>query len=374
MKIGIDCRMFSSKFTGIGRYTYELVHYFLKYNAQNSNGDEIVLFLNKDEYDSFESEFPVKKVLVNSRHYSFNEQTVFLKKLNKENCDIVHFPHFNVPVLYKKPFTVTIHDLTLSKFKGKKLTKFYHKFAYEVIIKNAVKKAKAIIAVSEHTKSDIASELNVSPEKISMIFNGLNDDFTVIDDVKLLAETNKKYNITKDFLLYTGVWRNHKNLVGLIKAFDAIRKEKNMDMQLVITGRADPYYPEVKESVKALGLEDNVIFTSLVSEEELVHLYNSAKLYVFPSFYEGFGLPPLESMKCGTPVVASNTSSIPEVCGESNALFFDPYDENDMIDKIYEMLSNDELYENIKEKGLERAKHFSWDMMADETIKLIKDF
>ena len=203
MKIGIDCRLYSSNFTGIGRYVHEIVDWFVKINNENKRENELVLFFNKPEYNDFiPPNLSVKKVLVNARHYSLAEQTKFLKILNKENCDIVHFPHFNVPILYKKPYVVTIHDLTLSFFPGQKMTKWFHRLAYNWTIKNAVKKAKKVVAVSENTKADIVENLKVPEAKIKVIHNGVSKFFQMLDDPKEAGSTLKKYGINKQFLLF----------------------------------------------------------------------------------------------------------------------------------------------------------------------------
>jgi glycosyltransferase involved in cell wall biosynthesis len=373
MKIGIDCRIYSSKFTGIGRYTHELVKNFIRLNDEEKRHHEIVLFFNNPEFKKYIPQNPaVKKVLVNAKHYSFSEQTKFLKILNKENCDIVHFPHFNVPIFYRKPYVVTIHDLTLSFYPGRKMTKLHHRIAYYITIKNAVKKSRRVIAVSENTKKDIISQLKVSGDKMEVIYNGVSEEFRLLADPKPATQTLKRYHIQKQFLLYTGVWRSHKNLPGLIKAFSILKKEKNLDLNLVITGKPDPHYPEPKQLTLEYGLADSVIFTGLVDEKELVHLYNAALIYVFPSFYEGFGLPPLESMKCGTPVVASNTSSIPEVCGEGNAVFFNPQDPSDIAGKIYQVYKDVDLQARLIENGIRHACRFSWEESAQKTFNLIK--
>lgn len=371
MKIGIDCRIFSSKFTGIGRYTNELVNHFIEINGKLDKPHQLVLFFNNPEYHEFKTIAPVKKVLVNAKHYSFNEQLHFWLKLRKEKCDVVHFPHFNVPILYRKPYVVTIHDLTLSLFPGHKMTKWYHRLAYHLTIRNAVKTAKKIIAVSKNTRDDIIDHLHPEEKKIEVIYNGLNPEFHLITDTEKFKPTLNKYNITKQFLLYAGVWRNHKNLPRLIKAFDILKNEKNLDLQLVITGKPDPHYPEVKATVKALNLQDDVIFTNLISEDELIYLYNAALIFAFPSLYEGFGLPPLESMACGTPVVASNRSSIPEICGQDNAIFFDPENTQDIAEKIWELYKDADLQAELIEKGKNRAAQFSWEKTAKETFKLI---
>lgn len=365
MKIGIDCRFFSSKFTGIGRYTHELVENFIKLNSQLPNPHELVLFFNEPEYKDFHCPEHVRKVLVNVKHYSINEQFVFLRKLNKENLDIVHFPHFNIPVLYSKPYIVTIHDLTLSMFPGQKMTKWYHRVGYNLTIKNAVKKAKKIIAVSENTKKDLIKLLRVPEEKITVIYNGVTPEFKVVPEYK-----NAEHD---QFLLYAGVWRSHKNLPRLISAFYLLKNKKPelKDLKLIITGKPDPHYPEVKHSVRFLGLENDVKFLGLVPEQELVKLYNQAKIFVFPSLYEGFGLPPLEAMSCGTPVAAANSSSIPEVCGADNAVFFDPNNVNSIAETILSLYKNPEAQEKLIKNGLAHAAKFSWEKAAKKTFEMI---
>ena len=159
MKIGIDCRLFSSNFTGIGRYTHELVDHYIKLNKKLDKAHELVLFFNNPEFKKFKTTENVKKVLVDAKHYSFAEQTKFLFKLNKEKLDIVHFPHFNIPIFYRRPYVVTIHDLTLNFFPGQKMTKFYHRFAYSLTVKNATRKAKKIIAISKNTKKDLIEKI-----------------------------------------------------------------------------------------------------------------------------------------------------------------------------------------------------------------------
>jgi len=373
MKIGIDCRIYSSKFTGIGRYTHELVQNLIRINDEKKRPHEIVLFFNNQEFNGYTPPNPsVKKILANARHYSFSEQIKFLGILNNENLDFMHFPHFNIPYFYRRPYTVTIHDLTISLFpgKGNKIWKFFQKIAYDIIIKNATITAKKVLTISENTKRDLIEKLDVPAEKIEVIYNGVSDDFTLIEDPKTFQKTLNKYKIKKEFLLYTGVWRYHKNLPRLIEAF-AILKKKNIDISLVITGKPDPEYPETKEKVKELGLTDDVIFTGLVNEEELVHLYNAANIYVFPSLYEGFGLPPLEAMKCGTPVVASNTSSIPEICGEGNAIFFDPYRVEDIADKIEKVYKDADLQADLIEKGMIRASQFTWQITGQKIYDAI---
>ncbi|MFA7685483.1 MAG: glycosyltransferase family 1 protein [Candidatus Gracilibacteria bacterium] len=371
MRIGIDCRMFGLKFTGIGRCAYELVQHLIATNEKLETPNEIILFFNKNEYHEFPETKNVKKILVNAQHYSLKEQTKFAWMLYKEKLDVVHFPHFNVPLFYRKKYTVTIHDLTLSLFPGNKMTKWYQRFAYHVVIRNVVKTAKKIIAVSENTKKDIMEMLHVPEQKIKVIYNGVSSEFEMIEDVSKFKHTLAKYKISKEFLLYTGVWRSHKNLSRLVHAFSLVKHKYHLDLQLVITGKHDPHYPEVRHAAKMLSLENDIIFTGAVDEKELVHLYNAALFYILPSLYEGFGLPVLESMKCGTPVIASNISSIPEICGEGNAVLFDPYNIDDIAKKIDTLYKDPKLQAELIDKGLRRAKEFSWEKMTAETYRLI---
>ena len=369
MKIGIDARMYSSRFTGIGRYNHELIKNILK--IENSN--QYVIFLNKNEFPRFKIENPkkVKKVLADCKHYSWKEQTHFLKILNQEKLDLMHFTHFNAPIFYKRPFVMTIHDLTLSFFPGKKMTSIVHRLGYQITIRSNTKHTKHIIAVSKNTKKDLIDLLKIKPEKIKVTYEGTDPKFKVLPKDKLKT-VSEKYNLKKPFLLYTGVWRNHKNVVGLIQAFAQIVTEKGFDGNLVITGKKDGTYCEVTETVQKLKIEDKVKFVGLVPENDLIALYNLATIYVFPSFYEGFGLPPLEAMVCGTPVCASTSSCIPEICGKENAVFFNPYDINEMSKKIWELYQNQDLQKKLIQNGFKHIQKFSWEKMAKETLEVYR--
>lgn len=371
MRIGIDCRMYSSRFTGIGRYTYELVRHLADLDKKN----DYILFFNKPEFGEFTP--PGKnfqKVLANARHYSLAEQTRFLRHIKKAKLDLMHFTHFNAPIFYKKPSIVTIHDLTLSFFPGNKMRSPIHRAGYHLTLRAATKNAKKIIAVSEYTKKDLEKLLQINPEKIKVIYEAVNDDFEKMEDQKKIAETLKRYKITKQYLLYTGVWRNHKNLVNLVKAFARLRNHYNIDIDLVITGKEDPKYPEVREQIAQSGIAEFVKTTGLVDEQDLLALYSGARGYVLPSLYEGFGLSPLEAMKCEIPVAVSKASCLPEICGEENALYFDPYDPNDIAEKLATLCTNEETRKKLIENGTAHAKKFSWRKMARETLKLYESF
>lgn len=376
-KIGIDARMYSDSFTGIGRYTYELTKRFF---YASDLPYEWVLFMNEPQFSAFKSPGPhVRAVCVDASHYSFAEQTRFLKILNEENCDLVHFMHFNVPLLYKKPFVVTIHDTTISFYPGKKMGSWWRKIAYQKVITHAVQDAQKIITVSENTKKDVEKLFHISPLKIKTIWNGIGDDFSECSELYKEGVRNK-FGLSEKFLLYTGVWREHKNLVRLLEAFHLILQKSNtkygptqlQNLDLVITGREDPNYPEIKKTIHRLGLSNHVKLVGLVDIDDLNYLYAAATAYVFPSLYEGFGIPPLEAMRCHTPVCASRTSSIPEVCGDA-VEYFDPLNVPDMAETILKVLINPTLQETLIKKGQERIKLFSWDSAAKDILKIYKD-
>jgi len=370
MKIGIDCRIYSSRFTGIGRYVHELVKRVCKCDSKN----DYVLFFNEPEFSAYQVGLPnVKKVLADAPIYSVREQLHFLKVLNREKLDLMHFTHFNAPLFYNRPSIVTIHDLTLFYYPGKKKKGIISRIGYDMVFRNTVRKAKKIIAISENTKRDLIKQLKTSEAKIEVVYQAVGNEFKKITDEKSINETLHRLGIKKPFLLYTGVWRLHKNVPNLIKAFGELKKEYGLnDLQLVITGKEDPFYLEPKFLPEELGIEKDVILPGLVSETDLINLYNAAEIYVFPSLYEGFGLPPLEAMACGTPVATSYLSSIPEVCGKGNAVYFDPNDYRDMAIKIYALYKNKNLQQKLIENGLNRVKDFSWDRMAKETLELYK--
>ncbi len=383
MKIGIDLRMYSSRFTGIGRYCFELVENLLGIDHEN----DYVFFLNEPEYGKFieaKKKFleegkekadggtqAFKAVKVEAPHYSKAEQTSFLKSIKKEKLDLMHFTHFNAPLMYRRPCVVTIHDLTLSFFPGKKMTKWYHRKGYHMVLKNIVKKAQKIIAVSKNTELDLHRLFNFTRGKTTMIHEAAGEEFRELPIEEVLP-IMEKFEIDKEYLLYTGVHRDHKNVVGLIGAFKILKEKHGFDGYLVITGRKNPHYPEVEETIEKLELKDSVKLVGLVSEEELIGLYNGAFIYAYPSFYEGFGLPALEAFACGTPVCASNTSCIPEICGDA-ALYFDPKNLGEMAEKFYEVLRNEGMQKYLIEKGRQRLKEFSWKRMAEETLAVYEE-
>lgn len=368
MKIGIDARMI--KATGIGRYTENLIKELAKIDQEN----QYIIFLKKDEFSYFKLPGKnFKKVLADFHWYSLKEQLKLPKIIAKEKVDLIHFSHFNVPFFYKGKFVSTIHDLTLHYFKNIKRGSIIHFLIYQLkhlfykrIIRRAVKKSLKIFVPSKFTMKDLIKTLRVPQEKIVVTYEGgpSEDLLKKVPDNKVL----EKFNIKSPFILYVGNAYPHKNLEGLVKSL----KYLNQDVKLVLVGKIDKFYQKIKEEVLNFGFEKRVFFTDFVTDEELVALYKNARAFVFPSFNEGFGLPALEAMAFGLPVLSSSRSSLPEVLEES-ALYFDPNNPKDIALKISQIIKNKRLRDELKEKGYNQVKKYSWKEMAQETLNIYKE-
>ena len=362
--IGIDARMYGYAQTGIGNYIRHLLQCIFEMDKKN----EYVIFLMPEEYDKFDlPNKRIRKMKVSAKWYGWKEQLLFPFQLYKERLDLMHFTHFNSPILYFKRSIVTIHDITPFFFPGHKMRSIIRRIGFRTVFFSSVKKASKVIAVSENTKNDIANYFKIKKNKINVIYEGTDSQFKVISDNQKITDIKKRYNITKPFIFYTGVWRNHKNLVGLIKAFEILRNKHKLDYQLALGGKEDPYYPEVRETWEKLGLESEIIRTGFIDQKDLPLFYNAAKAFIIPSFYEGFGLIGLEAFSCGIPVISSNTTSLPEILGNA-AIYFDPNSPEEMAEKIKLVLTDKKLYNKLKDKGFKQVEKYSWEKMGKETM------
>lgn len=350
-KVAVDARMI--KMSGIGTYIQNLM----------KNGCYDVALGNKEDIGQVNSK--IKTIDFNMEIYGIKEQLKFpYKALKKENIDVLHVPHYNVPIFYRGKMIVTIHDLThllFPEFLPNKLAYLYAKFMMWI----GIKKANKIITVSENTKKDILKFFKVNPDKIEVVYLGVGDEFIKKEkkDIEYLYE---RFNIPRDkrILMYVGNLKPHKNLERLLEAYSKISSIENTCLLLV--GKAFDKYTVLEDREKELNIDKNVIHTGIVTQEELVDLYNLSDLFVFPSLYEGFGLPVLEALACGTNVICSNSSSIPEV-GGNVVEYFDPYSIEEMTNKIEEGLNKNFDCEVVQE----RLKNFKWEKTFKETKKLI---
>lgn len=373
MRIGIDARLYGTKHGGIGRYTQELI----KNLEINDQINDYFIFLTADNFDDYQPQNPkFKKVRADFKVYGIFEQLLFPILLYKYNLKLVHFTHFNVPFLYAKKFIVTIHDLIISHYPSSRATTLnpivyqIKLFFYNWIVSSTTRHSHKIIAVSQFTKKDIVKFLQIRPEKISVVYEGV--DLPAISNADQ-AETDQlldKLKIGSKFILYVGSAYPHKNLEKLIEAFSLIKPDL-ADYKLVLAGRNNFFYNRLKDWANEHQLADQVVFTDYLSDQELANLYQQAQAYVFPSLLEGFGLPPLEAQYYNLPVISSKASCLPEVLGES-AVYFDPEDAKEMAEKIKSVLNNEDLRQKLILAGQENLKKYSWSKMAKEILELYK--
>ena len=373
MKIGLDLRMAGGG-SGIARYISDLSHEILSQDsakggsASGGKKNQYVLFFRDTEQSEDYKQFGQKIVITGIRHYSLAEQLRLPEILKKENLDLVHFPHFNVPIFYRQPFVVTIHDLTHTLFPGKKPSHFFHRLAYYMVFNAAITNSKKIIAVSESTKKQILQHFRVDEKKILVVYEGHNQAYKMLGKDEAFQQVSKKFNINKPYLLYVGVWRRYKNLPMLAKAFDRLL-DQGFDLQLVLAGSPDPNYPEIKSQITDIRNQNRIKMLGRVSDEDLNLLYNAAELFVLPSLMEGFGLTALEASACGVPIACSDIPALREVLGQG-AEYFDPNNLENMTDVLFSLLKRPERLEELANLALKRADLFNWKKAAEETVEI----
>lgn len=367
MHIGFDFRMGGSINSGIGRYSFELLKAMLElgslhrfsifYNKKNVAVEDLEVFNKFDNVELIEA---------NARHYSLAEQTSFLQILNKVKCDLVHFPNFNVPVFYKRPFVVTIHDMVHHKISGHKKSRWLHFQLYKYVISEAAKNARRVITVSESSKSDIVEMLGVPSDKVMVIYEGVS---TETQEEEVLKHVKKTFLLKRPYFLFVGTLERKKNIPQLTKAFDVFLNRYNLDMDLVIAGKIDKHYPQIKEEALKIKHKDHLVFTDYVFDHELAALYQGAYAFVSASLHEGFCLPAVEAMKYGLPVLVSNLPVFNEVC-DNGALYFDPNDVDDIAHKMRLLASDNLFYKQCSIKAQARGSIYSWEKAAQETLGL----
>jgi len=300
---------------------------------------------------------------IESRRYLSSLEAYRLARLISSQDDIVHLPNQDFAryaLFVKNPFIVTVHDLVRSCFSFSRETIIEH-LLLKVDIRY-IKRASHIIATSHNTRDDLIKYLRIPIDRISVIYNGI--DHSIF----------KQYNIKrsdKPYILYVGSERPRKNLGRLFEAFAKLKKEFP-ELKLVkvgACGRSEKYRRDCLEKLDALGITREIIFLERVPQIDLAHYYSSAALLAYPSLYEGFGLPPLEAMACGCPVVTSNTSSLPEVVGKSG-IMVNPYDTDSIFQAMRQVLTDNNLRGDMIRKGLKQSKRFSWEKTAEQTLEV----
>jgi len=372
MRIGIDARLMGE--TGVGRYISNL----LKELALIDEKNYYIIFLKKHDYADFKipnSRFT--KALAEVSWHSLTEQLVMPALLIKEKLDLVHVPYFNVPIFYPGKFIVTIHDLTILHFNTGKATTLpwmlyqLRRLGYQLILRIALKRAERIIAVSRATKQEIIDHFKIPKEKIVVTYEGV--------DLKLKAQ---KRLINDPYFLYVGNAYPHKNLETLLVAFRklitynpsaSLRAGPQLTtIKLVLVGKEDYFYRRLKRLVSEKGLTSQVIFFGQAVDTELVNLYQHAVALVFPSLMEGFGLPALEALSLGCPVICSDIPVFREVLGDK-VIYFPPDSDKELISKLKMACINYASSKESKRNSKLLSKSFSWNKMAKATLNAYQE-
>jgi glycosyltransferase involved in cell wall biosynthesis len=374
MKIGINTLFFKHPVSGSGQYLLHL----LQALAEVDQEKQYILLgpYPMPQKSGFLTKFPYLETPVPA----FAARNERLEKLMweqftapsaalKAGVDLFHIPYFGPPFFPRTPVVLTIHDLIPLRLPNYRMRVTMK--AYLQLIARAAHKATLIIAVSQHARQDIMDALKVPSERIRVIYEAAGNEYQPITDPTILAEVRARYGLHERYILYLGGLDQRKNVPQLVQAFAHVyRQMHDPDLQLLIAGNPDqqrgPLFPDPRPLAANLGITGQIIYR-FIEEEDKPAIYSGASFFVFPSLYEGFGLTPLEAMGCGTPVICSNRTSLPEVVGDA-AISFDPENLHEMIEAMRSVLTNSELRADLRARSLQRAAQFSWRKTATETI------
>ena len=354
MRIGIDARKLHD--FGIGTYIRNLLRQLARLDRQT----EFVLLGRPEDHDALASVGEnFRPVAETAGNYSIAEQIRIPLALKREGITLFHAPHYVLPPLVPCRSIVTIHDcihLMFPQYLPNRLAPLYARTSINL----AAKRAARVLTVSESSKRDIQRFVDVPADKIDVIYNSYDERFGTVPLDEDVVRVRERYQLHDPFVLYAGNVKPHKNLERLIEAFHLVHQHGHDGIKLVMIGDEISKYAVLRRAVHRYQLHNAVRFLGYLPQETLAVMYRLAGVFVFPSLYEGFGLPPLEAMASGTPVVTSNVSSLPEVAGDA-ALLVDPYSPEAIADGIERILTDDTLRCDLRRRGLARAGQFSWE-------------
>ncbi|MFN3332479.1 MAG: glycosyltransferase family 4 protein [Caldilinea sp.] len=361
MRIGVDTRLIHYQPAGISRYTWHL----LQALAELDNDDEFIVFHRSPLIQ--QANFR-RATLFAPVHHRL-EQPLLAAELVRFRLDLLHSTDFIPPLYTTIRSVITVHDLAFLHYPHFLTTE---SAAYYGQIDKAVVKAAHIIVPSEYTRQDLIAQLGAPADKVTVIHEAANPIFRPLPYAETLRAVQERYGLSERFILCVGTIEPRKNISGLLKAFAHLRNKYTPgDVMLAIAGGKGWLYEETLELVKSLNLEAHVRFLGRVPDEDLHRLYVAARCHIHPAHYEGFGLPPLEAMACGTPTIVSNVSSLPEVVGDA-ALLVNPLDIEEIAVAMQRLLTDDDLHVELSEKGLQRAHTFSWARAARRTLDVYR--
>ncbi len=364
MNIGIDARVASWHIgSGLGNYTSQIILNLKNIDPLNT----YMLFYPENKEHSFVNLYRSSHEDERERRGDFWKQMYGTEWKKDPKVDIFHntVNGIGIPNKGKHRLVITLHDLIpyiMPETVDKPHLDYVLRYTPE-----AISRADKIITVSHHSKKDIMRYFNVSKDKIEVIYHAADKIFKPMHKVEAKNKITENYQIANPFILYLGGFSPRKNISRLIRAFHMICHEFEEDYKLVILGEPSRIYDNLRRLTEKLGIEDRVIFTGFVPTNDLPLFYNACECFVYPSLYEGFGLPPLEAAACGVPVVTSRSSSIPEIMGNS-CTYINPLEVVDIAQGIYDTITDQDLKNQLIQRSLEHAKKFSWEKASMETL------
>jgi len=367
MRIGIEAHAIGMQQGGNERYVEGLLKGFSMVEPEDC---KFVVFLNQNA--------SIPSFLEGKKHFEFERVSIspikrlvydLPVKIKKAKIDLIH-TQYHLPFFTDIPSIITLHDV--SYLTHPECFPVKERLKMKIFIPRSIKIARKIITVSQFSKNEILTYYKNAEKKICVIYNGISEKFTPSDDGYIKGILTK-FKIRQPYILTVSNLQPRKNLAGLVKSFLRILKEdRNFPCDLVITGKKLWLYDEIFSEVRKSQFSERIIISGYLNDEELVALYSGAEMFVYVSFYEGFGFPPLEAMACGCPVITSSISSLPEIAGDA-ALLVNPYNENEIVSAIIRLHNDDEIKKQLREKGFKQAKKFSWKQCAIETLQLYRN-
>jgi glycosyltransferase involved in cell wall biosynthesis len=373
VRIGVNALQLTARNSGVGQYIYQMLFSLLasgtdQFQIYSSHGVAPVEWSSRRNVDLKEIPFRKEQLILRNLYELF----FFGAAFSRDNLSLFWSPDTKLPLFLPSniPYVVTVHDLAI--FREPETYKVSRVVYWRKLFKHAVQSSACIVAISQTTKNDLMELMRIPPEKIRVIYNGVNPRFRPLDDRDYLARVARQYRLPKQFLLFVGLFSPRKNIAGILQAYAILKKKHQIIHQLVMVGERGWLYRADLELVQRLGLESDVVFPGFVEDEDLPAVYNLADVFIFPSLYEGFGLPVLEAMACGTPVVTSDLSALPEVVGDAGVLI-DPRNPEEIASGVYRLLSNSKLASGLARAGLERSSHFTWTNAARELMAVFQE-
>jgi len=366
LRIAIDAHSIGAKLGGNESYAANLIEALAEIDLSN----EYFLYVTTNHaYDRFHGRWPNFTVRTTLPHTPLIRIPLTLSaELRKNPVDVLHV-QFTAPPFCPCPVVVSVHDLSFEHlpqtFNRRSRTQL------RLTVRNSVRRAARILSLSEHTRRDIMDTYGIGSESVTAIPLAAPSHFGPVEDHKELQRVRHTYGIEGDYVLYVGSIQPRKNLTRLVQAYALLRSKYQNDRfpKLVLVGKCAWLYDETMRALKETGLNESVVLTGYVPESDLPALYSGSLCFVYPSYFEGFGLPPLEAMKCGAPVVVGNRTSLPEVVGDAG-LKVDPFDVSAIAGAIEQLLNNSGLRDEMRAKGSTRARMFDWRETARQTLKV----